>query len=83
MEWQAGYACGAFLMPATALREIIRQHMNTSKTLVAKFALNSSDGEALITLVAKIFQVSHDAARVRLLQRGALVEASLETGLFD
>lgn len=53
MEWQAGYISGAILMPASAVRQVAKAE---------------SDGEPL-TLLAKMastFDVSHDAARIRL-----------------
>jgi len=74
MEWQAGFACGALLMPASALRETIRRVMDTQRAAVARFAVTSAEGQALISTVASQFEVSRDAARVRLSQRGALVE---------
>ena len=82
MEWQAGFACGAFLMPASALREAIRRFMDKRKAAVAKFAVTSAEGEALINVVVSQFQVSRDAARVRLAQRGALTEAGASATLF-
>jgi Zn-dependent peptidase ImmA (M78 family) len=82
MEWQAGFACGAFLMPASALREAIRLFMDQRKAAVARFAVTSPEGEALINAVVSQFQVSRDAARVRLAQRGALTEAGASATLF-
>ena len=82
MEWQAGFACGAFLMPASALREAIRLFMDQRKAAVARFAVTSAEGEALINAVVSQFQVSRDAARVRLAQRGALTEAGASATLF-
>jgi hypothetical protein len=76
MEWQAGFACGAFLMPAGTLRETIRRFMDQRKAAVARFAVASTEGQTLISAVASQFEVSRDAARVRLSQRGALVEAA-------
>lgn len=56
MEWQAGYACGAFLMPASHLK----------KTVDNFLATNGAYADALIDAVVTRFQVSKDAARVRL-----------------
>src|ERR1051326_5933814 len=69
MEWQAAFASGAFLMPISALREVIKQFKKDRTLAVAKLALRSSDGVALINTVAERFHVSRDAARVRLMQR--------------
>ena len=32
MEWQAGYACGAILMPAAALLETVKRFREDKKT---------------------------------------------------
>jgi hypothetical protein len=82
MEWQAGYACGAFLMPATALRATIHSFLEQRRLAVARFGSNSPDGRALIQTVAQAYEVSQDAARVRLLQRGNLDAADIGVGLF-
>ena len=74
MEWQAGFGCSAFLMPAGALREVVRGFLEEANVSIAQFAVESAEGEALIDTVISQFQVSRDAARVRLLQRGALVD---------
>lgn len=56
MEWQAGYACGAFLMPASYLKRTVDNFLAT----------NGADTDGLIDAVVTRFQVSKDAARVRL-----------------
>ena len=76
MEWQAGYACGALLMPTTPLRDEIRAFANAHDLPAGKVATDSSLGTALIARIAVAFQVSRDAARVRLLQRGYMIEGS-------
>lgn len=76
MEWQAGYACGALLMPTTPLRDEIRAFANAHDLPPGKVATDSSLGTALIARIAVAFQVSRDAARVRLLQRGYMNEGS-------
>jgi len=56
MEWQAWYACGAILMPKTALNQVVRD-----------FYASGNEGiDAMVAHVAAQFQVSRDAARVRL-----------------
>lgn len=57
MEWQAGYACGAFLMPASFLK----------KTVDSYRTMHGTDSEGLIETVMAEYQVSRDAARVRLI----------------
>lgn len=70
MEWQAGHVCGAILMPATAVRAVIRD----------KFSLEiaggrTKDGKVVRAMIEELqarFQVSEQAARVRLLRLGIL-----------
>jgi len=72
MEWQAGYACGAFLMPVTALRGVVREFLEVHRISVGRFASRSHHGQLLISRVNEHFSVSRDAARVRLSQLGTL-----------
>jgi hypothetical protein len=81
MEWQAGYACGAFLMPATALTSTIREFLHVRQLTVARFGLVSAEGLELIQAVCNAYEVSRDAARVRLQQRGNLVGSDVGVGL--
>jgi hypothetical protein len=74
MEWQAGYACGAILMPVGALVETVRRFREAQKIPYANIALDSDHGRQLITQVTVAFQSSSDAARVRLLKKGFLAE---------
>jgi hypothetical protein len=67
MEWQAGYACGAFLMPITALKHLVFQLRNKNRWSATPTA-DSDAAHELITQVAQRFDVSADAARVRLIQ---------------
>jgi hypothetical protein len=82
MEWQAGFACGAFLMPSTGLRESIRDYVQGGGFSISRFGVASAEGQGLITRVVERFAVSRDAARVRLLQKGALSEGVTEGSLF-
>jgi Zn-dependent peptidase ImmA (M78 family) len=81
MEWQAGYACGAFLMPATALACTIREFLHLRQLTVARFGVISAEGQELIQAVCDAYEVSRDAARVRLQQRGNLVGSDIGVGL--
>lgn len=69
MEWQAGFACGAILMPASELRLV-----------VAPFCVGGSPmpdaplGREMISITQRAFGVSADAARVRLLRAGYLAQ---------
>ncbi len=73
LEWQAGYCSGAFLMPISPLRRAIRD----AKRVVGFTGTPtpaSPAGQELIHRIHQSFQVSADAARVRLLQLGLLAE---------
>jgi len=74
MEWQAGYACGAILMPVTALVEAVQHFRTENNLLYGNLSLQSEPGQRLITGVASAFQTSRDAARVRLLKKGVLTD---------
>jgi hypothetical protein len=75
MEWQAGYACGAILMPAAALVETAQAFRSKHRMPFTNLAVSSAAGQELIGLVACTFQTSKDAARVRLLQKEILTES--------
>jgi len=81
IEWQAGYSCGAFLMPASALAATIHDFLHAQKLNVARFGLSSAPGQALIQVVCDQYEVSRDAARVRLQQRGNLVASDIGASL--
>lgn len=69
MEWQAGYVCGALLMPITRLKNLVRAY-SEPRGLFGPIAIGSQDGQNLIEEVRGAFQVSTDAARVRLMKLG-------------
>ena len=74
MEWQAGYACGAILMPAGALVDAVHGFRAENNLLYSNLSLQSDAGQKLIGVVASAFQTSRDAARVRLLKQGVLTD---------
>ena len=69
MEWQAGYICGAMLIPMTQLVECVQEFRKQRKLEHAAISEQSVPGADLIRVIASSFQTSRDAARVRLLQR--------------
>jgi hypothetical protein len=69
MEWQAGYACGAFLMPASAVHAVARAALSP----IAR-PVSPEDASLLVSVVVAEFAVSAEAARVRLEQLGYLRE---------
>lgn len=76
MEWQAGYACGALLIPGTFLRRELAKFAEQYKLLPGKVGVNTMEGGAMIDWVVRAFRVSRDAARVRLLQKGYLADVA-------
>lgn len=66
MEWQANYAGGAILMPLSAVRSFICELRGNR----VNEALYEGDAEAaaIVSKIASYFNVSHDAARIRLVQ---------------
>ncbi len=71
MEWQAGYVSGAILMPITRLKQLVHATFDAWGAFGA-IPTASVKGTALIARVAGQFEVSNDAARVRLAQLGYL-----------
>lgn len=80
MEWQAGYVCGAILMPHTRVKAMAKGYFE-SIGQHGPFASNSPAATALITRLVDAFQVSVDAARVRMLKLKILSEAGRGLGL--
>jgi hypothetical protein len=72
MEWQAAYAAGAMLMPASGLRERFFNPTHPASPWV-----RSPAARPRIRLVQADFDVSSEAARVRLLQLGYVAQRPL------
>jgi hypothetical protein len=70
MEWQAGYACGSLLMPATDVKELVRGAHGRGGS--SRPSVDSEFGAELIANTMHRYAVSQDAARVRLLVLGHL-----------
>jgi hypothetical protein len=82
MEWQAGYVCGALLMPVSRVRRLAREYLE-SHGLYGAVGRTDSHGLALVEALARQFGVSADAARIRLLKLGILGETSAGPSLFS
>jgi hypothetical protein len=82
MEWQAGYICGALLMPKSALLALCRAFAE-QYGLFGTISLQTAHGAALIASVSTTFEVSDDAARVRLVKLGLVTEAAATRSLFS
>jgi hypothetical protein len=71
MEWQASYACGAFLMPASPVRQLVRQFFKNNDNR-QWLPVDSDQAGIMAETTAEAFNVSADAARVRLYKLGFL-----------
>lgn len=65
MEWQAGYACGAVLMPKSRVRQVVGSAQERLG-IFGPVSPSSDHGAGLIRAVMDEFSVSRDAATVRL-----------------
>lgn len=79
MEWQAGFACGALLMPLNPLIAHVRHFRHARDLDHAAFSDHSLDGAALIREVAHRFQTSWESARIRLLQERILISGDTKS----
>lgn len=81
MEWQAGHVCGALLMPVSAVRRTIAPfHERLGSPEPVRAA--GEAGQDMIRAVVEAYQVSRDAARVRLSRLGYLGTPSGSGTLF-
>lgn len=81
MEWQAGYASGALLMPISALMRLI-EGFSQRHNAFAPFVTDSRNALALRKLVVDTFKISDEAAKVRLLKLKFLSDRDLGPALF-
>lgn len=81
MEWQAGHVCGAILMPATRVRNLVLDSF-ASKLGQSTWSPETSTAHEIIAAIQESFSVSRDAARVRLLRLGILQPLSPTPSLF-
>ena len=81
MEWQAGYISGALLMPISPLRKIVAGFM-TDAGLLGNLYADHPSAQELMSRVQGAFQVSQDAARVRLIKLGHLSDQAAPQGVF-
>jgi Zn-dependent peptidase ImmA (M78 family) len=82
LEWQASYASGALLIPKTYLRQIAGDFLK-EQGCYGSVMTGSSDAAVLIQRVADCFDVSRDAAKVRLSQQGYLSQEHPTIPLFS
>ena len=65
MEWQAGYASGAALMPKSYVTKLVAG-LHERFGIYGAVSADSKNGRALISAMVESFQVSREAAEVRL-----------------
>lgn len=71
LEWQAGYACGAILMPASLVKQKAKA-FSFDRELASDTPIRGLAALDLVNLIKTDFQVSEAAARVRLSIMGFL-----------
>jgi len=76
MEWQAGYTCGALLMPASYVRKSVSDFMKRQK-LTGPPPTISREALILISGIREEFFVSDEAARIRLLKLGHITDRAV------
>jgi hypothetical protein len=82
MEWQAGYVCGALLMPRRKMRELVHGRMREARQ-TDELELGSDLGRRIVAEVIERFFVSGDAARVRLKVLELAVEKRRQRSVFE
>lgn len=82
MEWQAGYVCGALLMPLTVLRGVVSGYQEEHR-LFGTMRAGGEHASAVIRRVMAAFQVSEDAATVRLFKLGIIGDSDSGPSLFS
>lgn len=81
MEWQAGYISGAILMPASSIRALVKEYCEP-RQLFGSVDAGSEDAQLLINSVRVEYQVSEEAARIRLLTLRLLSSGGGQAALF-
>ena len=81
MEWQAGYASGAYLMPRSAVRDLLRPSIDLAGSL-PPFLVTTPAAASLVGKAINRFAVSREAAQIRLLKLGYLASRPAAPTLF-
>ena len=82
MEWQAGYACGAILMPGTAVKRLVGEFFN-AHGIFGSVTPDSLHGQNLIQSTMAAFQASAEAATIRLSQLNFLSDSASSQALWQ
>ncbi len=80
IEWQAGYASGAILMPKSPTMRLVEDFRRNHK-IFETIAVHRDVAAQLIALMKSRFDVSEEAARVRLIKLGVLSTAQQQPTL--
>jgi hypothetical protein len=80
-EWQAGYACGALLMPVSHLTRVVGDYLQRHD-LYGPLQIDTVTANTLTRLVSQTYHVSMDAAHFRLLKLGHLSTEAPSPRLF-
>lgn len=81
MEWQAGYVCGALLMPASHFRAQLTD-VQRELGLSGPLLKGTAEADTVARQLARRFAVSVEAANIRLLKLGLLKEPTASGSLF-
>ena len=81
MEWQAGYISGAILMPASAVRALVKEYCEPQR-LFGAVDIRSEHARILIQSVKLDYQVAEEAAKIRLQALNLLSSGSGQAALF-
>lgn len=72
MEWQAGFVCGAILMPVSHVKCLLG-NIDERNQIHEPALINTPHANALVNTLADTYCVSKEAARVRLERMGRIV----------
>jgi Zn-dependent peptidase ImmA (M78 family) len=81
MEWQAGYVSGALLVPSSRARRLVGDYC-ADRGLHRDVPVWSHHGRVLVDMIREAFEVSEEAARVRLLKLRLITRTDVQPSLF-
>jgi hypothetical protein len=81
MEWQAGHVSGAILVPSSRARRLVGDYC-AGRGLHGDVPVWSHHGGVLIGMIREAFEVSDEAARVRLLKLRLVTSTDAQRSLF-
>jgi IrrE N-terminal-like domain len=81
MEWQAGYVSGAILVPRSRASRLVGEYC-AGRGLHGDVPVWSHHGGVLVGMIQEAFEVSEEAARVRLLKLRLVTSTDAQPSLF-